>query len=367
MTADSTPSDLDRRITAALSDAAESTPVSPDALARIIRRGESGERPRSPRRLALVAASAAVATVGVTGVLLLRPGTSRAPASDQTGAVATAPPTLPEAGFVDEPQVYDDATLLAMLYVGFDAGAAQDASRMYGNWADNDLMAACMQKAGYEYVALPTPIETQATDPRYALTPAEFATQYGLGVAAQALGLLDTTGPPDPNSAFRNTLSVSQQEAFDDAESACVGEQIANGDSVVMDEAWVHAHDYAWQQFEPIVASDDRMVDELAAWQQCMATSGYDYDDPASIAPDFWSRLSGLGWAFEPFDPDTPGYTEAQQLMAAEVAVATANADCIAPYNNTLRSVIVDHFDEYKQIFVSALDAGVDSNASGLR
>lgn len=365
MTADSTPSDLDRRITAALSDAAESTPVSNDALGQVLRRAESSRAHRPARRLTLLAASVAVATVGGTGVLLLRPGHSAAPASDQTSAVATAPPTLPEAGFVDGPQVYDDATLLAMLYVGFDAGEPEDASRMFSGYADNELLATCMQKAGYQYDAAPSQTETQATDPRYTLAPSEFAAEYGLGVAAEALGLLAAEYQVDPNWEFRSTLSASQQEAFDDAESACLTEQIDNGDVVVNDQAWGNAVDYSWQQFQPIVESDDRVVEALAAWQQCMAASGYDYDDPAAVVVDFRSRLSGLGVPGQTFDPDSPEYAEAQQLMAAEIAVATANAECIPPYTEALRAAIVDHFDEYKQIFLSALDTGVDSDAVG--
>lgn len=355
-------SDLDVRITDALCDAAAATTTSDDALDRIVRRAEI-DPSGVGRRIALVGAATAVAAVGVAGIVILAPGRTQAPGSNDDTSVAETPTTVATAGTVPGPLVYDDATLLSILYVNFDAGQVQDQTRMFGDYPDEAAMAQCMHDAGYAYTAVPPHVETAATDPRYVMPPADFAAQYGFGFAAEALGLLPPAFTADPNTDL--SLTPSEKEAYDTAQSGCVAEQTAQGTIVVLDQAWVAAHDYAWEQFQSIVDTDDRVVAALATWHNCMSAAGFDYDDPAAIATAFQDRLDDYGPSDFPVDPGAPEYAEISQIMAEEIATASANATCVEPYTATLRGVILDHFDEYKSVFGAALAAGVQTDAAG--
>jgi hypothetical protein len=367
--------DLDVRIAAALFDAAASTPSNDHALDEILRRAESGRTSGAGRRVALVAASTGVAAVGVTGIVILQPGRSEAPGTDEVTEVAATPTTLPTSGTVPGPIFYDDATLLSILYVNFDAGEAEDQSRIAGDVqmpeVDNAAMGQCMQDNGFQYfVPNPPPprSETIATDPRFTLSPADFAAQHGLGIAAEALGLLPPEFEPSDDGApeYYQSLDPDRREDYQRVLGECEAEFVDWSDVAMPDDAWVDAHDYAWEQFEPIVDNDDRVVDALATWQACMGAAGFDHDDPATIDDAFSTRVYDAGYSGDPVAEGSPEYAEIEQIMAEEITLATANAACVEPYTATVREVVLDRFGEYKAIFEAALEAGVELEGEGL-
>lgn len=379
-----TDEDLDLRVADALFDAAASTPHNPDALNQIMRRATSGGRARRRPRGAVVAfVSAAVVAAGVVGVVVVRSNSSGSPASgtpDDGAAtqVAAAPTTtatetdgaIPTPATVPGALFYDDATLLSQLYVGFGVGGFDDQGRMRGSTGEVEIdqaaVAECLAASGFEYhPEPPDAAEVWTTHPKYVLEPADFAAQYGFGLAAEALGLLPSEYATDEEFSDYYLSLGDQQQAYQLAEDQCRSEHSNLAEIGGPDQAWVSAHDYAWEQYKPIVLGDDRVAAALADWQACMAASGFSADDPATITEGFYSQLFEYEpWSW-PIDAGTAEYTAVEAILSDEIATATAHATCVEPYNTVLRQAVLDHFDEYKSIFAAALESGVESGGVG--
>lgn len=375
--------EFDRRITAALRDAASTTPRDQRALDQIVRRaGEASAG--GPRRSLLVGlAAASLVAVGAVGVWLVRPNPNSAPAATSSSDGRTverliASPTLPNLddltrpGTVDSPLFFDDATLLAQLYTGFNVGSFDDASRTYGGSMDVEVddegMAACLGAQGFEYFPdQPGAANAWWLTTKQLMDPADFAAQYGFGISAQALGLL-SDGPAAANPAFADyyvPLSPEQKDAYDTAEEACRQEHSNWSDVATPDSAWVNAKDYAWAQFETVARGDTRVADALGRWRACMSAVGFIVDDPGTVSQPFYTRTFEYEpWSW-PLAPGTPAFSAVEPILAEEIAMATAHVECIAPYNAALRAAIFDHFEEYKSILASAIASGVQSDANG--
>jgi len=366
--------DLDLRLTDALTDAASSTPHDPDALGRIMRRA-AARQPRQ-RRTMIAAVSLSLVALGTAGIVASRSGQSDAPAAgnpDEVSAVPAAATTIPEAPRpqrVDTDFFYDDATLLSQLFGGFNVADLDDQSRMRRTTQeveiDDGAMAQCMSEKGFEYFPQPLDDTVWTTHPRYMMSAVDFAAQYGFGLAAEALGVLPSeyTQSSDEQNDYEMSLG-DRQQAYFQADSDCRMEHSNIAEIGWAGQEWVNAHDYAWTQFKPVVLGDDRVVAALADWQACMAAAGFNVDDPATITQPIYRQLydyAPLPW---PIDAGTPEYEAVETIMSEEIAEATANATCIAPYDEVLHQAVIDHFDEYKTIFGTALESGVESDANG--
>lgn len=379
-----TDDDLDLRVADALFDAAASTPHKPDALNQIMRRATSARPARHRPRGAMVAfVSASVVAAGVVGVVVVRSNSGESPATGTPDGgsatqMAAAPTTtatetddaIPTPGTVPGALFYDDATLLSQLYVGFGVGGFDDQGRMRGNAGeveiDQSAVAECLAASGFEYHPEPAgAAEVWTTHPKYVLEPADFAAQYGFGLAAEALGIVPSEYATNQEFSDYYLALGDQQQAYQLAEDQCRSEHSNLAEIGGPDQAWVSAHDYAWEQYGPVVLGDDRVAAALADWQACMAAAGFTVEDPATITEAFYAALFEYEpWSF-PIDAGTAEYTAVEAIMSDEIAIATANATCVEPYNTVLRQAVTDHFDEYKSIFAAALESGVESGGVG--
>ncbi len=251
-----------------------------------------------------------------------------------------------------------------------------------------ELVAACMEEAGFEYVpADPFGGET-GEDPfaeAYALPPDEFAREYGYGMTTlMSPDKAEEETPADPNEAIREGLS---EAALEEYYSALWGDsvQMAEGGGAVAVEpkppgesggpagpeeqgchgearAEVYGDDGGmmmgpdFSEFEGLfedmdalrqrIESDPRIVEATDAWTACMAEAGYsEFDTTAAPEDAVMERMSELyGWDDEPADDEGDGGPEVSlggpggevdvdeaalaELQEYEIAVATADYDC---------------------------------------
>lgn len=377
--------EFDRRVTAALRDAASSTPRNPAALEQIMRRARAGAATGagSRRNVAVGLAAASLVAAGAVGVFMFRPDPDAAPAAASNGASTVearmVPPTVPDVddlplpGVADSPLFYDDATLLAQLYTNFEVGDLAEASRTFNDSAGIELdaagMADCLLRQGFEYFPDPPGSSTAWwTGPERTMAPADFAAQYGFGVAARGIGLL--ADDELANLAFSEyyiQLSPERQEAYNLASEQCWSEHsnFADRAHLFPSTAWNHARDHAFRQFQSLVVADSRVVAEMDGWRSCMASAGFVVDDPSTVDEQFHAAVFEYEpWNF-PLTAGTPEYQAVEVIFAEEVAMATVHADCVVPYDAAVRQAITDHFPEYKSILLSAIESGVQSDAHG--
>lgn len=252
-----------------------------------------------------------------------------------------------------------------------------------------ELVAACMQEAGFEYVPTdPFGGETK-DDPfadAFALPPDEFAREYGYGMTT----LMDPNGPDeevtDPNQEIRDGLSESALEAYNQAlwgdmiemspdggavaikpapgetgpppieEQGCHGEaraEVFGEDGGMLRGPDMSEFDGLFEDMESLrqrIESDPRIVEATEAWAGCMAEAGYSDVEAANDPEDsVMDRMSELyGWDAEPpageDDEDSagggpgmsiggPGEIDVDEealaeLQEYEIAIATADYEC---------------------------------------
>ncbi|WP_053206372.1 hypothetical protein [Jiangella muralis] len=250
-----------------------------------------------------------------------------------------------------------------------------------------ELVATCMEEAGFEYIPVDPGSDEGSDDPfadAYALPPDEFARKYGYGMTT----LMDTGTAPetedaDPNAAIRDGLSETALDAYNRAlfgeavemsgdggavaiapgeegelaapeDQGCYGTasaEVYGDDGGLMGGMDMSEFDGLFEDLEALrqrVASDPRMVEATEAWAACMAEAGYsEFDTTGQPEETVMNRMTELyGWDEEspteaPSDEDVddPGVTvgggEADvdeaalaELQEYEIAVATADYDC---------------------------------------
>lgn len=199
-----------------------------------------------------------------------------------------------------------------------------------------DLVAACMQEQGFEYVPyVPDRDETSAFDEAYSLPPEKFAEQYGYGIST----LMDMADPEgeesdDPNQAIAQALTPDALAAYQEALWG-EGVEVTDGGASVSVEAVpggpggvpapadqgcmqkaseeVYALEGAgrggegFQDFDSLftdidalrqrIDGDPRLTDATQQWVDCMADAGFSEftkpDDPATEVSDRMSALFG--------------------------------------------------------------------------
>lgn len=248
-----------------------------------------------------------------------------------------------------------------------------------------ELVASCMQEAGFEYIPVDPGGGEGGDDPfaeAYSLPPDEFAREYGYGMTTLMDPGKDTeTEDTDPNAAIRDGLSEAALEEYNRALFGDAVEVSGNGGAVSIapgedgaptdlqdqgchgkasaevygDEGLMGGFDMSefeglFEDLEALrqrVESDPRMVEATEAWAACMAEAGYsEFDTTGQPEETVMDRMSELyGWEDEaptdaPDSEDEPsvsvgGDTEADideaalaELQEYEIAVATADYDC---------------------------------------
>lgn len=238
-----------------------------------------------------------------------------------------------------------------------------------------DLVAACMQEQGFEYVPyVPDREESSAFDEAYSLPPEKFAEQYGYGIST-LMDLADPEGEEsdDPNQAIAEALTpdalTAYQEALwgegvevtDGGASVSVeavpggpGDAPAPGDKGCMQKASEEVYDLddagrggeGFQDFDSLftdidalrqrIDGDPRLTDATQQWVDCMADAGFseftDPDDPATEVSDRMSALFGDPSSEEKstqiVSPDNLDPAELDKVQEYELDVAPADFAC---------------------------------------
>lgn len=246
------------------------------------------------------------------------------------------PPTASEVA-PDGYALPDDSTLLARLnvFLGFETAAEAIATAETAHY-----VVACMQNSEFQY----EPVNWAAEDPRYEMEREEFAATYGLGIVAHFLGRYP--GTEDPQAEYVQGLTPGQRDAYYRAEERCA-DPWGEGEP----RAFGNAERVAVEQFRPSVESDERAVDSLARWRDCMLDAGFDFEEPVAMK-EYFSEA-----AYETDDLEA--------LFEEELLVADANLDCEPDHRSVVRSVITDRFNEYKELLESALSDSAEPGGAG--
>lgn len=266
-----------------------------------------------------------------------------------------------------------------------------------------ELVAACMEEAGFEYVPVDPFGGDTGDDPfadAYALPPDEFAREYGYGMTTlMEPGKGEEQESTDPNEAIREGLSETALEEYNRTLFGDAVEMIGDGGAVAIApgedgeqpapqdlgchgeaSAEVFGEDGGMMMgpdlsefeglFEDVEAlrqrieSDPRIVEAIEAWSACMAQAGYsEFDattDPEDAVMEQMSEL--YGWDDQaPEDdansdgpsttmggPDEVDVDEAAlaELQEYEIAVATADYDCEQQEFTDARQEVAWGFEE---------------------
>ena len=239
-----------------------------------------------------------------------------------------------------------DATTLAALYSLLDVQTPAESVLFFATNVPESDVTTCMSAAGFEYVQGPSPEAQVAADLRVTLPPEEFAVRYGFGAAASELGLFPGP-PPDPNQAYRLTLTKGEADAYNQVYFRCRG---ATPDRI----AHSNALNTAVAEFRKVIDADDRVMAAVAAWSACLAAAGFTYDTPLSMRESFYLRMnSGIS------------HDELEKLYTEEVAVATANVPCETARRAAYRAVVLERFGEYTTLLAAATASGATPDAQG--
>lgn len=287
-------------------------------------------------------------------------------------------------------QTGDDGEELSPLeeYMGENSGFASGGGRMTvaisaGDLSEEErqrmrqveeLVATCMEEAGFEYVPVdPFGGETR-DDPfadAFALPPDEFAREYGYGMTTLMDPNREEEEVTDPNQAIRESLSEGALEAYNQAlwgdmvqmsadggavavkpapgetgppeieNQGCHGEargEVYGDDGGMMMGPDMSEFDGLFEDLDALrqrIESDPRVIEATEAWAGCMAEAGYSdvetVDDPEDTVMERMSELYGWddpsaddeggGETDEPSDEETDGPSVEQDDGGPDVSI----------------------------------------------
>ncbi|WP_350280002.1 hypothetical protein [Kribbella sp. HUAS MG21] len=271
-----------------------------------------------------------------------------------------------------------------------------------------DATAACMKAAGFEYVAVPP--EQNAKDKftdAFNLPPDKFAEQYGYGISTIDWSKAGPNDDSNPNSKIRAALSPTAQKAYDKA----LNGPNANGNGAVviqgegegpkssgeMDlgcrgkaakEVYGAEQKLDFKKFESLfkdiqalqkrIESDQRVVDALTAWTDCMADAGHagfkKVDDPREKIQKKLDELTGTqqpgtgGPAKTVTGPpsfDKVDAAKLSELRKSEIDLAVADRKCKAKgYDEAYKKVQYEAEKEFVEQHKAELEAYRDETAN---
>lgn len=216
-------------------------------------------------------------------------------------------------------------------------------------------IAACMNKAGFEYLAVDynTVRKGMLADKSLpGVTERDYVAQYGYGISTFYTGLPpqladETTatkiGLGEQNIANFNKLSAADRVAY---ARALLGEFNDSTFAVALERedfsrtggctreaiAQVFTADQLKATYvNPLdarVEQDPRMVEALGKFSECLRAKGFKYNRPDDIEPDLRKRLDAITHS-APLDALTPdAVTALKQLQGEERAIAVAELGC---------------------------------------
>lgn len=233
----------------------------------------------------------------------------------------------------------DDPTLLSLVYANFNIGTAEEVRLSFTTNTPGEDIEVCMVEQGFDYGAR----DELEGDPRWTMSPEEYAATYGFGIVAQETGAYPS--PPDPNAEYVTSLSAGQRDAYFRAEDAC-----RLGPDAEERVRYFNAFAVAFEAFSGEVYLDDRAAEALESWQSCLADAGYQFESPQQMRESFYLRL---------------GSADLDELQLEEITMASANVPCESAYKESHRDVVADGFDEFKELLAAAIESGAEPDAQG--
>ena len=201
-----------------------------------------------------------------------------------------------------------------------------------------------MQESGFEYVPIDPVTFRDAMDSLTAvpgITEQDFVAQYGYGLTTlpptQAFGageqnkaIFDNLSDADKVAYQRTLLGDNLDATFvimlenEDLEPAggCTKTAI---DQVFTDEQ--RNPNFA-NPFDELVKQDQRMIDALKAWSDCMSESGFDYEDPEDAEEELLERFQSITDGADPATLTGDQKDALTALQGEELAVAAADLEC---------------------------------------
>lgn len=216
-------------------------------------------------------------------------------------------------------------------------------------------IAACMNEAGFEYVAVDYKTARQgmvADKSLPGLSEKQFFEQYGYGISTLYTGLAPQVA--DVNTPARIGLGADNLRIFNNLSPA---DQVAYNHTLFGEHSdatfatTLEAEDFSRtggctraaieQVFTPeqltvtyfnpldaLIAQDPRMVAGLEAWSACMRDAGFDYSTPEDPEPDFKARLDAITQGRKVEELSAAEQAALVQLQGEERAVAVADYNC---------------------------------------
>ncbi|NIK55515.1 hypothetical protein [Kribbella shirazensis] len=270
-----------------------------------------------------------------------------------------------------------------------------------------DATAACMQTAGFEYVAVPPEQNAKSKfADAFNLPPDKFAEQYGYGISTidwSKAGEDDS----NPNTKIRNALSPTAQKAYDKAlngpnatgNGAIVVQGEGDGPSTsgeadlgcrgkAVKEVYGADRKTDFKKFDSLfkdiqalqkrIDTDQRVVDATTAWTDCMADAGHaglkKVDDPREQIQKKLDELTGATPPSKngptktvtgPPSFDKVDSAKLSELRKSEIDLAVADQKCKAKgYDEAYKKVQYEAEKEFVDQHKAELEAYRDEMAN---
>jgi hypothetical protein len=207
-------------------------------------------------------------------------------------------------------------------------------------------ISECMQKAGFDYVALDfaTIKEAMSSDKSApGVSSEDYVKRFGLGITTQFdKPIIVFRAGPTNNAAFE-TLAESDQVAY---RRALWGENsdwnhVRALEEEDFSETGGCTRSAAEQTYKPnelsgtyvnpadkLLEQDPRVIAATAKWADCMRTEGFPYDNPAQVEDDLRQRLTAVAQGQDPRALAGPALIALTELQDQERATATRLVAC---------------------------------------
>lgn len=218
-----------------------------------------------------------------------------------------------------------------------------------------ELIAACMSEAGFEYVAADydTVREGMLADKSLpGLSEEEFIEQYGFGISTLYTGLgpqaADANTPAklslgERNVQIYNSLPAADQVAYNralfgehtDATFAVTLEaedfsRVGGCTRTAVEQVFTADQlNLAYNNpLDDLVASDPRMITALEEYANCIRGSGFDYNNPDEVEEDIRTRLDAITGGQPPEALSAENQAALAELQGMERAVGAVAFNC---------------------------------------
>jgi hypothetical protein len=266
-------------------------------------------------------------------------------------------------------------------------GGFQDESAADAQAARSEaVIAACMQDQGFEYTPQDTSGGNRSLEGGDGDMPAwdslEFAQQYGYGATTWGdLPVNKDDEHVDANADYVAGMSESEQAAYyealygpqmmseepldeadppeyDPSTAGCQGKarsEVHGGTDLSNDPEFKDlADEMATLSTDSL--TDERMVEALTEWAECMAGEGYDFANPQEAQQSIFDLMAEV-----PYDEETGIQDEAALAEITEEELATATADRVCQNTTSAGRAALEAQFAIEQEFIDAHKERLDA------